>query len=150
MPPPNLDTLLKQYQYPGMTYVESRIAQAWIEQHGAEYDQINFNVRLGDGITPPDGFAPELQQMATDLTQKRADLVAIAGTIADLVEVKVRISFGVIGQLLGYQHLWERDFPQYQIRKLIAIGRSVVQDADGALARHNINVELFAQVPFNP
>jgi len=143
MPPANLAILLVQIQYPGMTWVESQIARAWLSKHGAEYDEISFNVRLGDGVAVGEGYTPEIQRMATLLTQKRADIVGRVGDQVDLIEVKVRIAFPVMGQLIGYRGLWKRDHPEIPVRRLVAIGRSVVQDAGPAIEELGIEIETF-------
>jgi hypothetical protein len=143
MPPRNLGQLLVQIQYPGMTYVESQIARAWLNRHGAEYDEVLFNVRVGEGVDPGDEYAAEIREMAIKLTQKRADMVARAGDQVDLIEVKVRIAFPVIGQLVGYRALWQRQHPELPVRRLLAIGRSVVPDAADIIESQGIQIETF-------
>jgi hypothetical protein len=143
MPPPNLAQLLVQIQYPGMTFVESEIARAWIGRHGAEYDEILFNVRLGEGQDVGPEYPEEIRRMARLLTQKRADMVARDGRVVDLIEVKVRIAFPVIGQLLGYRGLWQREHPDLPVRNLIAIGRDVVPDMEEIIRENGITIELF-------
>lgn len=143
MPPPNLGQLLVQIQYPGMSYVESEITRAWLNRRGAEYDEIRFNVRMGAGVDPGQEYAPEIRVMAEKLTQKRADIVGRAGDQVDLVEVKVRIAFPVIGQLIGYRALWQRDHPELPVRRLLAIGRSVVPDAAEIIEGQGIGIETF-------
>lgn len=146
-PPPDLAVLLQQIQYPGMTWVESQVCKAWLNRHGAEYDEVSFNVRLGDGVDPGDTYGPEIRRMANLLTTKRADIVARVGDQVDLIEVKVRVSFGAVGQLLGYQTLWARDRPAWRVRRLIAIGRSIVPDAELLIEQQGIVVETFPQEP---
>jgi len=143
MPPPNLAILLLQMQYPGMTYVESEITRAWLNRHGAEYDSIEFNYRLGDGVDVGQEYPAEIQRMAHLLTQKRADIVARKGDQVELVEVKIRIAFPVIGQLLGYRSLWKRQHPELPVARLLAIGRSVVPDLGPIITEHGIDIECF-------
>lgn len=143
MPPANLAQLFMQIQYPGMTWVESEITRAWLHRHGAEYDSIEFNYRLGDGVDVGQEYTPEIQRMATLLTQKRADILARVADEVDLIEVKVRIGFPVMGQLIGYRSLWRRQHPEIPVRRLVAIGRSVVQDAGPAIEELGITIETF-------
>ena len=143
MPPANLGQLLVQMQYPGMTWVESQITRAWISRHGAEYDELMFNVRLGDGAQIEGEFTPEIIRMATLISQKRADMVARTGDQVDIVEVKVRIAFPVIGQLLGYRGLWQRDHPEMPVRRLVAVGRSVVPDMGPIIEESGVIIETF-------
>jgi len=142
-PPPNLGILLTQIQYPGMTWVESEITRAWLNRRGADYDRIEFNVRLGAGVDPGEEYTPEIRRMAGLVTQKRADIVGWVADQVDLVEVKVRIAFPVIGQLVGYRVLWEREHPELPVRRLLAIGRSVVPDAADIIEAQGIHIETF-------
>jgi hypothetical protein len=143
----NLDILLVQFQLPGLTYDESLIAKAWLRAHCAAFDDIQFNFRLGQGLEPPPGADAAMVQMTQQITTKRADIVAVKGSDVTLIEVKVRIAFNVIGQLLGYQHLYEQQFPTRRIVRLLAIGCSIAQDAAGAIARQGIDVLLFPNIP---
>lgn len=144
MPPPqNLGILLNQIQYPGQTWVESEIARAWLNKHGTEYDEITFSVRLGEGTDPGEEYAPEIRELSKTLTQKRADCVARLGTLVDLIEFKVRVAAGALGQLLIYRDLWELYHPELPIRHLIAIGRAMVPDCEATLAKHNVLVQTY-------
>jgi len=143
MPPLNLGQLLVQIQYPGMTWVESQIAKAWINRHGAEYDAIDFNVRIGEGVDPGEEYTAEVRRMATLLSQKRADITARVGDLHTLIEVKIRIGFPVIGQLIGYRELYKRIHPEASEIKLLTIGRDVVPDAADIIQDQGIAIELF-------
>jgi len=143
MPPLNLGQLLVQIQYPGMSFVESEITRAWISRHGAEYDEVQFNVRLGEGVEVGEEYTPEIQRMARLVTQKRADIVARVEDQVDLVEVKIRIAFPVIGQLIGYRGLWQRLHPELPVRRLLAIGRSIVPDMASIIEESGVIIETF-------
>jgi len=143
MPPPNLGQLLVQIQYPGMSFVESEVTRAWLNQRGTQYDEITFNVRLGAGVDPGEEYNEETRRMAELVTQKRADIVARAGDQVDVIEVKVRVSFGAMGQLIGYRDLWQRDHPDLPVRHLVAIGRSVVPDAADIIEGQGIKIETY-------
>ena len=143
MPPANLGVLLTQMQYPGMTFVESEITRAWLHRHGPEYDEILFNVRLGEGVQLEEEYSAEIVRMAKLITTKRADIVARVDGQVDLVEVKIRVAFPVIGQLLGYRGLWNRDHPEAPVRRLLAIGRAVVPDMAAIIEETGVVIETF-------
>ncbi len=143
MTPAQVDRLLAQIQYPGLTWVESQIARRWIERHAADYDSLDFNVRLGEGVDVGEAYDEPTRRAARLLTQKRADIVAAIGQAVDLIEVKVRIAFPVIGQLIGYRGLWLREHPETTRVRLIAIGRSVVPDLGTIIEEQGIAIETF-------
>lgn len=143
MPPPNYDVLLVQLQYPGMSYVESEITRAWLRAHGAEYDRIEFNFRLGKGLEVGDEYDAATRRAAELLTQKRADIVTWQSGYVTLIEVKVRIAFPTIGQLLGYRVLFRQQHPDQPVTRLLAIGRSVVHDSAEVLTELGVDIETY-------
>jgi len=147
VPLPNLDRLLAQDHFPGMTFAETRITREWIRAHAGEWDVIHFNYRLGEGISLSQESDSELRRMFQLLTQKRADVVVESGNRVAVLEIKVRVSPPVIGQLLVYRDLWiERD-PGRRVPRLIAVGRTLVPDTRPTLTAAGIEVELFPQTP---
>ena len=132
--------LLAQMQYPGMPALESNISRAWIRKQAYEYSKIEFNVRVGKGQDIQPGVTGATAQQFNQLTRKRIDIAAYLGTLVDLVEVKPRASMGAIGQLLGYRHLWQEDFPNIAVRQLIVLAQIADQDVTRAAAAQGIVV----------
>lgn len=142
-PPPNLDQLLVQMQFPGMPRPESDVLKEWLVRRGADYDRIDFNVRLGKGVDLGEGFTPETKDLANKLTQKRADLVAWKFDVPTIIEVKIRASLGALGQLLGYRTLWPLTYPDTAEPGLLVIARRVDDDAALVLSEHGVDVILY-------
>lgn len=138
--------LLDQTQYPQLTANESQIARAWIAAHGREWDDVDFNVRLGTQLELGPGFSASTRAQAAILSQKRADMVATRADAVALIEVKLRVSLGALGQLLGYQVLWRAEFPDVTNIQLIAIGHDALIDVVEVLQAHGVHVELFPNV----
>lgn len=138
----DLDVLLMQMQFPGMPSLESNITRGWIRQFGADYDSLDFNVRLGVGRPLSDGLSPEIAQQATQLSQRRADIIGHVGAFVDIIEVKDRASLGALGQLRGYQHLWSADNPQIVVRRLIVVARDIPPDVVSVLRREGVEFRV--------
>lgn len=139
-PPPDFARLLQQIQYPGMTYVETEITRAWLEQFGRGYDSIDFNVRLGEGTPAPAGSLPETERMALALSQKRADIVARRSDGLEILEVKVRAGLGALGQLQGYRILWLKNHPDERRIFLTVLARSCDADTKHVLDSAGVNL----------
>lgn len=146
MDPAKLAYILTQTQLPGMTLNETMLAQAWVQKHAAQYDDVQFQVYLGTSIVLGPGFSAATQRQAALSSQKRADMVATRGTVATIVEVKIRVSLAAMGQLLGYKVLWHVEFPQYTRINLVAIGNDALLDVVDLLHAHGIAVEIFPNV----
>ena len=146
MSPEQVAALLLPTQYPHLQLIESSIAREWIRAHAAEWDSVEFDVNLGTGVALGPGFDQTTRDQARYLTQKRADLIARRGTVANIIEIKRRVDFGPMGQLLGYATLYHADFPGTTDLQLTAIGWDALQDAVEVLHAHGINVETFPQL----
>jgi hypothetical protein len=124
----SLHLLLMQIQYPGMPALESNIARHWIRAHGADYDRMEFNVRVGQGAPIAPGIDDATARQFQIITQKRIDVVAYKGNLVDLIEVKRNMTLGALGQLQGYQHLWQEDVFRPHVDKLIAVAQIIDPD----------------------
>lgn len=143
MPLQQLDYLKSLTSLPALTSLESAVAKAWLDKHAAEYDSVEFNVRLGQGILLPSGSPEYLKQYARASTTKRADLILKAGNVATIVEVKVRIGGSALGQLQLYRMLYLNAHPEVNRVLMVAAGQTIEPDVEAILEAHDVKVELF-------
>jgi hypothetical protein len=146
MPLSQIDYLRTLQNVPGLTAVESAIALAWLNDHWRDYDTVNFNVRLGEGVQLPPGQPEYVQKFARAATAKRADMILTAGNVATIVEVKIRIGASALGQLLTYQTLLTAAHPDFAAVHMIAAGATIESDVQAILESHGITVEVFPSV----
>jgi hypothetical protein len=146
MTPARKAYLLSLVQYPSFTVNESAVAHAWLVEHADEWDDVEFNVRLGTTVDLGPGFSDTTRAQAALLSQKRADMVATRGRAVAIIEVKLRVALSALGQLLGYEILWRSEFPGVTDLQLIAIGHDALIDVVEVLQAHGVSVELFPNV----
>ncbi len=132
---------------PAFIGVESAIATAWLNEHYQEYDTVNFNVRLGQGPALPAGSPDYIKKFVRASHAKRADMILMAGNVATIVEVKLRIGSSALGQLHVYQQLYMQENPDVKTVNLIAIGVTIEPDVEAILEKNGIAVELFPSIP---
>jgi len=146
MTPVELQRLLSVTQYPQMTVNESVISRAWLMKHGLDFDRVEFNSLLGNSIE----LGPEVDEVtrrqAAQISAKRSDIIAWHGNEATIVEVKPRLSFSALGQLLGYRLLFHLEHPEITNIHLVAIGHDASVDTPEVLLAHGAHVELFPNV----
>lgn len=143
-PPPNLDQILLQIQLPGMPRPESDVCKEWLQRHAAEYDQIDFNVRVGAGVELQGGdFTPETIALANSMTQKRIDMVTWVYGQPGIWECKIRASLGAVGQLIGYRELFAVTYPGSPQPTLTILARRVDPDTLQVCSAQGIDVILY-------
>jgi len=119
-PPPNLAQLLETRVYPGMIEPESRILRAFIATHGAEYDELLFDERVGPGVVLGDHLPEKDRRDWERRTKARADCIAVTRPDRALViEVKEQATLEAIWQVLSYAELYAPAHPSHQVRAAI-------------------------------
>lgn len=135
--------LLIRKSYPERTDHESALLRDYLLHHLAEYDAVEFSVRIGEGLTPNPLHLPGVQANAVSSSKKRIDMVGWQGGRATLVELKTVISHAVMGQLLMDRVVWMNDKPDAPEPRLVAVGRrGTAQDIE-VLRAHGIDVYLY-------
>lgn len=138
-----LDQILAGAILPGSTRQESAIGRAWLRAHANDYDSVEFNVRVGQGVGLPPGTSQYVGLAAYASTTKRIDIVAHRGSSVDVIELKEVLGLGAIGQLIGYSHLYLADHPATGHVGMIAAGLMTQADVAPVYAKAGIRVELF-------
>jgi len=69
-----------------------------------------FDFRLGAGMTLDPAWPTWIQRMATALTQRRVDVLAILPDSVWILEIKVRAGTAAVGQLVTYKTLYELQY----------------------------------------
>ena len=119
-PPANLEQLLEPRVYPGMIAAESRVLRAWLALHGAAYDEILFETRVGVGAQLPASVPERDRQWWAERTKLRPDVICWrAPNVADIVEVKETADNSAIWQVLSYRDAYVAAFPDRHTRPLI-------------------------------
>jgi hypothetical protein len=120
-PPPNLNELLDARIYPGMTAAETRILREWIRNHGAAYDTLDVEARLGAGTLLPPHYSPKEREDWLKRTKARPDLIATRGpNFVAIVEAKEQLTNEGIWQVLSYRDLYNAEFPQARVQPMVA------------------------------
>ena len=119
-PPPNLAELLETVNFPGMVVDESRILRAFLSKHGADYDEIRFNQRLGEGIVLANAASDKDREDWRRRTMARPDVIAwLAPDNAAIIEAKVQATNETIWQVRGYQDLYSKENPRHRVQSII-------------------------------
>lgn len=129
-------------RFPGLALREILVLIAWLRLHESEYDRIEGNVRVGKGEDPGPSVPEYLRRMAILNSQKRIDAVAWKGHQATLIEVKQRAKMADVGQLLGYQVLFQGDHPDLPAPTLLIVAATAVPEIQPLLEAQHVRLEL--------
>ena len=135
---------------PGQQPGEQAILKAWLLDSGHAWQRFAFNVRLGTGVLLAGDHPEFARTFVRKTTQKRIDCVAFSAHGASLFEVKIQANLGGLGQILGYRHLWERDFPTWPVESAGIICHLIAPDTAAVYVRHGMPYYVMADVVLPP
>lgn len=145
-----LDQALAAPFLPGFQAGEQVIAKAWLAEHGRAYAAFGFNVRIGQGVTPRDDVPEYARRFVVKTTQKRIDVVAFRDAGVTLWEVKIQANLGALGQMLGYKHLWELQFPDWPVLEFGILCHLISLDTATVYTKNGMPFHLFADIVLPP
>ena len=97
--------------YPGLNAVATAIWRDFLKLYESKFASFEYNVRVGQGITPPAGASAEDAALWKQLTQKRIDVVATRMGETWIIEIDERPGSRVFGQLQLYKHMYPLYYP---------------------------------------
>jgi hypothetical protein len=146
----SLERSLDAPYLPGFQRGEQVIAKAWLELEGQADDVYGWNVRVGQGVTPPEDAPDYAKRFVTLTTQKRIDIVRFRAGTVSLWEVKIQANLGALGQMQGYAHLWKRQFPTWPVDTFGILCHLISLDTASVYTAHGMPFYLFADIVLPP
>lgn len=95
--------------FPHMSVADSIVWRTILDEGLFPAQKYDYDVQLGGAGSPFDDPADQYEQMWSTLMKKRVDVVAWLNNVPFLIEVKPLAGFSALGQLLGYEHLWQEE-----------------------------------------
>src|SRR3990167_10659901 len=95
----------KKSWYPNMREAETVIWDRFLLAYPNAYDEVVYNLKLGEGADIPEGTEENIADDFKQLTQHKIDVVGFKGKNVDIIELKPYAGVGAIGQVIVYRDL---------------------------------------------
>src|SRR3954451_19038045 len=145
MAPPNYESILAQWRYPGLMEAENAVAKRWVREKGAAYDSIDFNVPIGPQPAIESDLTDDERSWANFLYATKIDILAKQEGRATIIEVKRRLTKSAMGKLAHYAYWYQKQHPD----EPPPIVRAIAEWADPGIAEstlaNGIDVELYGE-----
>ena len=128
--------------YPHMLEDEARIWTKFLQTTQLEFQQITYDVHLGQGMLPLPNDPPYMVALKLAVTRKRVDAVAETADDIWIFEVKPRISMSALGQLVTYFELYQAEYRPTKAVLLAAIGEREAPDIRSSFELYAVNIIL--------
>lgn len=130
-------------RYPHLLPVDAELWHAHFLTLGANYNQIDYDVRVGQGRDPGDAFDDTMRQMALSLSTRRVDAVGHSNTGIDIIEVTHSAGLTAIGQLIAYPILYAQTYPTTRPIRPVLVAGELQTDILPVLTRLRIQYFLY-------
>ena len=128
--------------YPHMTGEDGAIWNRFVEKYPQRFDSVDYDFRVGQGTELAGDIDDNYVRMAKMLSQKRIDVVGWNGDYPTIIEVKLRVGLSTLGQILGYQKLFGKEFPHFSFPELLVVCQYIGQDDVDVLTSYRVPVEV--------
>ncbi len=145
-----LEQALAAPYLPGFQQGETVIVRAWLTQDAAPGSRFAFDVRIGQGVTPPEDAPEYAKRFVRKTTRKRIDVVQFLDGRTSLWEVKIQANLGALGQMLGYKHLWEVEHPHWPVYKFGILCHLINLDTAAVFGKHGMPFFVFPDIVLPP
>ncbi len=98
----------KRPWYPNLRENETFIWDRFIEKYPDAYDEVIYNLHLGEGADIPAGTEENIARDFKLLTQYKIDVVGFSKNQIDIIEIKPYAGASAIGQVVSYSELYKK------------------------------------------
>ena len=118
-------------KYPHILPVDVPVWERFLAAHAQDYRHVDYDVRVGTGRDPGDSFAPNIRQMALDLSMRRIDAVGHAPAHLDIIELTTTAGLKALGQLSAYPHLYRATYRPALPLRAVLVCQDFETDCEG-------------------
>ena len=127
-------------KYPHMLPADVILWERWLARYEDEYDKYEYDVHIGK-VKPIYPTSPvDIMKLAEAVSRKRIDVVASIGGVRVIIEVKPYAGLSALGQLLGYEILYRREYPGPYTLRLGVVTDRLDEDMEVLFDHYNIHV----------
>lgn len=130
----------KKSWYPNMKELETNMWNRFIEKFQNEYDEVIYNLKLGEGADIPEGTEENLANGFKQLTQHKIDVVGFKGNLVDIIELKPYAGTSAIGQVIGYRDLYVKHVDESANPSLVIITDTLRPDTKTICEKQGIKL----------
>jgi len=117
--------------------------ERFLSIHPNIYDRIEYDVRVGEGSTPPDDIEEKYKIMWRDLSQKRIDAIGHKPNLITIIEITRMAGMKAVGQLMVYPILYRGSYDKLTPISKLLIAEELLPDIESTLIENDIRFLLF-------
>jgi len=136
-------TLMSRAKYPHLLQADANLWDRFLARNPRRFEDILYDIRVGEGRDPGDDYNPSIRQMAIDLSQRRIDAIGITPDEMYIIEISCRPGLKAVGQLIAYPILFAEKYPTTKAIRTLLVAETIESDVEPVLKKANIPFELY-------
>jgi len=128
--------------FPHLLPYDIPLWKAFLDKHADEYIKFEYDIRVGQGSSPPPSLDPEMQQMWRDLSTKRIDAIGIKPDSIEIIEITRRAGIKAVGQLTVYPLLYAHTYAPLLPLVPHLVTSELISDIETVLITNNIKTTI--------
>lgn len=133
-------------KYPHMLPHETRVWDRFLEVYGLPEGDVDYDVHLGEGAEVDATWPDWMVSMVKRLSTHRADVVVSRPDEVIIIETKSIAGMGAVGQLVGYEALWLKQYGVDRPVRLLCVCERMEADIRGVFEFYEIEVVELGEV----
>lgn len=111
----------KRHKYLHLLGEDKLLWDRFIDNFPDRFNTVDYDIHVGTGIESNEVSDTKISDQWRHLTMKRIDVIGWKNQQPTIIEVKKRVGLDTLGQILGYQILYTKDFPEYPSPALLIV-----------------------------
>ena len=130
----------KKSWYDNLRENETEIWNRFIEKYPDAYDEVIYNLHLGEGAVIPTGTEENVARDFKLLTQYKVDVVGFNQNGVDIIEIKPYAGASAIGQVISYSELYKKGVDPSATPNLVILTDQLRPDTEILAKTLNIKI----------
>lgn len=133
-------------KYPHMLPRETEVWDKFLDLYGMPEGKVDYDVHLGEGVEVDPSWPSWMARVVQQLSTHRADVVVERSDEVVIIEIKSIAGMGAVGQLLGYEALWLKQFGVDRPVRLLCVCERTEADIEAVFSFYEIEVIVLGAV----
>jgi len=133
---------VRNLRYPHLLPFDIPVWERFLETTTYKYIDFDYDVRVGEGRTPPDDVPDNIKQMAYDLSLRRIDAVGRTASEIHIIEITRSAGLKAVGQLVAYPLLYSLTYHPTQPLVKVLVCETIQTDILPAIIAQDILLEI--------
>ena len=132
----------KLAKYPHLRPEETKIWERFIKNNPNFFDEVMYDVRVGEGREYPESEMPQVKEAMEYLSKKRIDVVGFISDEIYVIEIKPKANLSAVGQALGLAELFREVTPLWKRVIPTIITDQILPDMEALCSKMGVRLLL--------